>query len=339
MGSSLLRYLKMKIHSDIYNREWASITIKGSHLRSTPGRISTNEKTGKLFNWQRPTTVFGSRQDIELHCFPGREYAYHYASIVATYLSLQGRDPSVVSYIEPSPEDCIVPILTSNLQKLGPVDVVVLGYVHGLTGLTGPGHWEYGDAHNELFAWKTQRMPNGANVAFLGCRVSFWGDIAGNLVRALQQLCQVKYVLYIGKLGSLKSEHIPNSVLATGNTTSVNGANVEWHNPLADILNEDPCVIQGRHKTLPSVLDETKKWLADHIGEFDWVDPEIGHMALASIAGGTEFGYLHIVSDNLAKKFCYDLSNERLHQVLDDRKAIVTKIESRLETFFQKRYK
>ncbi|KAM0124290.1 hypothetical protein ACHAO1_011084 [Botrytis cinerea] len=120
------------------------------------------------------------------------------------------------------------------------------------------------------------------------------GLAAGNLVRALQQLCQVKCVLYVGKLGSLKSEHIPNSVLATGNTTSVNGANVEWHNHLADILNEDPCVIQGRHKTLPSVLDETKKWLADHIGELDYVDPEIGYMALASIAGGTKFGYLPI---------------------------------------------
>jgi hypothetical protein len=342
MGNSLMEYLRIKVHPDIATRDWSRILVKGSHLRSPPGRVSSIEKTDKLFNWQRPITSLGSDgQTLDLHCFPGREYVHHYASIVATYLSLQGKDPSVVRYVEPLPEDSISPFLTSNLTHLGPVDVVVLGYVHGLAGLTAFGPWKYGDAKDELFAWKTRRLSSGATVAFLGCRVSFWGDIAGALVRALQQLSQVRTVLYIGKLGSLKPEYVPNQFLATGDTTSVYGASLTWDNPLLEYLppkGEDPSIVHGRHTTLPSVLDETHDWLAAQHPSFDWVDPEIGHMALASVAGATEFGYLHIVSDNLAKKYLHDLSNERLHQVIKDRKNIVAKIEAALERFFVTRY-
>lgn len=339
MGSSLERYLQIKVHSALSEQDHSKITIRGSHLRNNPARISSIEKTGKLFNWQRPTTVSDTHDGgIELHCFPGRDYVQHYAGIVASYLALQKRDTQAVRYIEPGPEECIAPFLESNLRKLSQVDVVVLGYVHGLSRLTGSGSWIYGDETEELFAWKTFNLPSGGRGAFLGCRVSFWGDISGTLVRALQQLCQVKCVLYIGKLGSLVPEHVPNQFLATGNTSTIYGADLSWPDPLAHIIQQSGVpVIQGRHVTLPSVLDETHDWLAAHRNSFEWVDPEIGHMAMASVAGHTEFGYLHIISDNLAKKYSYDLSNERLRKVLEDRIAIVGRIEDILEKFLRTR--
>lgn len=337
MGESLTEYLRMKIHPDISNNEWPHIIVRGSHLRSAPARISTIEKSGKLFNWQRPTTTTGKHGGLELHCFPGRNYVHHYASIVATYLALKGRDPSIIKSLEPSPDECMAPLLNSNLAKLGSIDMAVLGYVHGLPGLTGSEPWEDGAAVDQLFAWRTRKLRNGMKVAFVGCRVSFWGDIAGNLVRALQQLCQVKSVLYVGKLGSLNPEHVPNRVLATGNTTSIGATRLEWHNPLAHMIDSSVRIVQGHHCTLPSVLDETHEWFSNHRKSSDWVDPEIGHMALAAAAAGMEFGYLHIVSDNLAKKYLHDLSNERLKQVLDDRSAICADIEDAIETFLQQR--
>lgn len=52
------------------------------------------------------------------------------------------------------------------------------------------------------------------------------------------------------------------------------------------------------------------------------------------LEGGTRFGYLHIVSDNLAEKYEYDLSNERARQVLDDRERLLNEIEVILGMFF-----
>lgn len=75
------------------------------------------------------------------------------------------------------------------------------------------------------------------------------------------------------------------------------------------------------------MLDETKDWLLATEKQYDFVDPEIGHMAKASLEGGTEFGYLHIISDNLARKYLHHLSNKRLTDVLIGRKGLVSKIQ------------
>ena len=91
-------------------------------------------------------------------------------------------------------------------------------------------------------------------------------------------------------------------------------------------MKHTPDVAHGIHCTLGSVLDETKDWLFAVEKRFDFVDPEIGHMAIAALEGGTEFGNLHIISDNLARKYIHDLSNERLRDVLKDRKILVSKI-------------
>jgi hypothetical protein len=45
-------------------------------------------------------------------------------------------------------------------------------------------------------------------------------------------------------------------------------------------------------------------------------------MAQASLDAGIGFGYLHIISDNVAEKYTEDLSNERINGVLLGREAL-----------------
>jgi hypothetical protein len=185
-----------------------------------------------------------------------------------------------------------------------------------------------------LFSWKKSISKRGYSIAFLGCRVSFWGDIAGNIVRALQILNSVKCVIYVGKLGSLRAESTPNHWLATGCQSVVWNELFKWTSPLESHLKISPSVAHGVHYILGSVLDETKDWLLSIRKGHDFVDSEIGHMAKASLEGRTEFGFLHIISDNLAQKYMHDLSNERLTDVLQSRKRLVLEIQGILSRFF-----
>lgn len=154
------------------------------------------------------------------------------------------------------------------------------------------------------------------------------------MVRALQRLNGARCLLYVGKLGSLRAEHVPNRWLATGHQSVVHDELVTWANPLESQLRQTSRVVKGTHCTLGSVLDETKDWLLATERQYDFVDPEISHMAKASLEGGTEFGYLHIISDNLARKYIHDLSNERRADVLRARKRLVCEIQDILGRFF-----
>lgn len=57
-------------------------------------------------------------------------------------------------------------------------------------------------------------------------------------------------------------------------------------------------------------------------------------MAKASLEGGTEYGYLHIISDNLAREYDEDLSNERCLDVIQGRKQLMCEIQDVLGHFF-----
>jgi hypothetical protein len=331
MGASLSAYLRMKVHPDIQVNTWSRIIVKGEHQRDTTiARIPSNEKMDKPFNWQRPTASVDGSGTLELRVFPGIDYVEHHAAIVATYLSLEGRNPSSVQYILPSPKERLMPLLDSNLSFMGAVDIVVIGYVDGVDRWT-QGPW---DCEDDLFSWKITTTKRGYRLAFLGCRICFWGDIGGNVVRVLQRLNGVNCVLYVGKLGSLRAKHIPNHSLASGGQSLLLGKMVTWKNPLEPHLHHAPSVKRGVHCSLGSVLNETKAWLHTMEGRCDFVDPEIGHMAKASLEGGTEYGYLHIISDNLARKYQQDLSNERRKDVVQGRKQLMGEIQDVLGNFF-----
>ena len=333
MGNSLTGYLRMKVHPEIQNKVWSRIIVKGVHERNpSKACVSPIEKIDKPFNWQRPTTSVVDPQTLQLQCFPGLDYVKHYAAITATYLSLKGERPDIVHYTLPSESECLQPLVDSNLRKMGPVDVVIVGYVHAFERWT-QGPWEGGDS-NELFSWRRILSSKGYRIAFLGCRVCFWGDIGGNVIRALQRLNEAKCVLYVGKLGSLRAEHSPNQWLATGCQSLVDKQLVRWENPLDHLVHDSPSVARGVHVSMGSVLDETQEWLRETEKEYDFVDPEIGKMAKASLEGGTEFGFIHVISDNLAMKYKHDLSNERLKAVLDGRKRLMGEVEDILSRFF-----
>ena len=333
MGQSLHEYLRPKVHPLIQNTHWSRIEVKGEHQRDPlVVRISSLEKKDKPFNWQRPTASVVGTKTLQLHCFPGIDYVQHYAAILATHLSLNKGQQDVVHYTLPSQPECLEPLLSSNLAEMGAADIIVIGYVDALEHWTR-GPWE-GNSSSKLFSWKKTTSRRGYRIAFLGCRICFWGDIGGNLVRTLQRLNGARCVLYVGKLGSLRADLVPNNRLATGCQSVVRDELVTWVNPLEPWLERSPSVAFGVHCSLGSVLDETKEWLLAAEKRYDFVDPEIGHMAKASLEGGTEFGYLHIISDNLARKYIHDLSNERLPDVLQDRKRLVSEIQGILGRFF-----
>ena len=333
MGQSLSEYLRMKVHPLIQNNDWSRIEVIGEHQRD-PSLVSipSNEKTDKPFNWQRPTASVIGTNTLQLHVFPGIDYVQHYAAIIATYLSLKKGQQDIVQYTLPSQQERMEPLLNSNLAEMGAVDIVVLGYVHAFERWTH-GPWE-GEGSDNLFSWKRITSRRGYQIAFLGCRICYWGDIGGNVVRALQRLNGARCVLYVGKLGSLRADLVPNRRLATGGQSLVGNELVTWANPLEPHVGRSPTVAFGVHCCLGSVLDETKEWLQAAEKRFDFVDPEIGQMAKASLEGGTEYGYLHIISDNLARKYPHDLSNERQTGVLQNRTRLLSEVQDILGRFF-----
>jgi hypothetical protein len=333
MGASLYDYVCTKVHADIRKGTWSRIIVRGLHERTPPTRATDSEKIDKPFNWQRPTATLIEMKTLYLNCFPGVDYVEHYAGIVATYLSLIGRDPTIVRCSLPTESECIAPLIHSNLEKMGHVDVVVLGYVHHLEKSIN-GTWQGGGSgKNDLFAWQKFHTPHGRSVSYLGCMISFWGDISGHLIRALQRLNHVKCVLYVGKAGSLHAEHQPNEWIATGNHSLIGDRIVRWDNVLSRDLRLSTKVLEGSHVTVASPLCEDRAWLEKYQPICIWVDCEVGHMAQVSNEGCTSFAYLHIVSDNIARQYPHNLSNERLKAVIASRKKLFNHIELILDSF------
>ena len=319
MGDSLPRYLGMKVHQTILERVYEEITVVGAYRRSRSSIVFQGEKQDKPFNWQRPTARVVDNH-LYIECFPGYDHVEHYAEIVATYLGIRQRQgdtltlPTSVCFEPPTCSDTQNALKATNLQEFPEgVDTVVLGLVHRLDHLTGLVDW----AGDNCFAWAVRQF-NGRRVAFVGFRPSFWGDIAGEIVHFLASRCRVREILDFGKLGSVKKGVRPNIWLSTGERSHVRGQVVDWKNVLEKSV---ACLtgqytVTGTHVTLGSVLHETKGWLAKLPSEVDFVDPEVGMMAQAAVKSGIRFGYLHIISDNVAEKYDEDLSNKRMRNVL-----------------------
>ncbi|KAF7943030.1 hypothetical protein EAE96_010975 [Botrytis aclada] len=321
MGPSLQRYLDIKVHHLVPSQPWNEIEVVGHHIRSAPAIIYNGEKSGKSFNYQRPTATILEAGKLRINCFPGRDYVKHYANIVATHLAIAGKNPGIVKITLPRKNEGYEEFMKSNLRGLAgdKTNLVLVGSIpRDMMSSSEP--WQDEEDENELFSWQTVTKPNGFKVTILQCRTSFWGDLAGDLVRCLTDICgpSLQCVIYVGKLGALAHQHTPNRTLATGEKSFVNGAFVEWENPIGEqILGKD--VARGVHYTSASVLDEDHAWFEEKRREFCWVDPEIGHMALAAGEKGVGFGFLHVVSNNLAGKFEFDLANERERVVVDHR--------------------
>ena len=84
-------------------------------------------------------------------------------------------------------------------------------------------------------------------------------------------------------------------------------------------------IINGKHYTSPSTLLEDKKWFYQNRA-FDFVDPEIGYFAKGAVESGINFSYIHIISNNLAKKHEENLSNERKTEIIEKRDNLIAEI-------------
>jgi hypothetical protein len=336
MGDSLPRYLQIKVHEAALERAYDEIIVCGAYRRYAIDSIPfEGEKRDKPFNWERPTArVEGDTLYIE--CFPGYDHIEHYAEIVSVYLAIceQRGDkltPSRnVSFLPASCSDTRTALAATNLDQFPGqgVDTGILGLVWHLPRLTDAMEWAGAGA----WQWIVRTF-GSRRVAFLGFRPAFWGDISGEVVHYLASRFGVKEVIYLGKLGALKPHVKPNTSLATGGKSLVNGRIVEWENTLQASVGRraSDSTIVGAHVTLGSVLHETKSWHAELVDEVDFVDPEIGQMSQAAVRSGVRYGYLHMITDNLGRHYEEDLSNERTEGVLEKRARLHRLVEDVLE--------
>jgi hypothetical protein len=310
----LLQYLQIKIHHLIDEQEWARIRVAGDYDRSCV--VSVKEKTGKLFNWQRPTAE-PVGDTLVIKCYPGREYVQHYALIIATYLSMRGRYRGQVDYELPNEATCQAAVRELNVDPSSD-HLVVLGW--GLEHLHGSEPWTY----HQGYAWNRLEV-EGRSLLYLGYLHSIWGDVAGRVVSRLAEL-GARRIAYIGKVGSLKPGIEPNVSLATGNRSIMATGQVTWDDFFAELAATQDGVRSGIHVSSPSILLEGHDWLHRRNGE-SFVDPEIGHMGRAARAAGIQFGYLHVISNNLTREYPTDLSNERAATVIEKRDVLLDRID------------
>jgi len=316
---SLLRYLRIKVHHLIRDHDWDSIRVVGRYDRQA--MISAHEKPGKLFNFERPTAQVHGR-DLVVKAFPGGDYVHHYALIIATYLSMTGKAADIVSHELPDAAASRAAVWQLDLDLDGDLVIVGWGLGHlapaGGTWIPGPG-----------YAWQRTHL-HGHAVVYLGFLHSIWGDVAGRVVTRLAEL-GARDVVYVGKVGALNPEIEPNTLLATGNTSLVGDTPVTWHDFFGDVATTQPGVHTGIHVTSPSILLENRDWLAEHTGHA-FVDPEIGPMGDAARHAGIGFGYLHVISNNLARHYPADLSNERHRDVIARRTVLIGRIRDIIAT-------
>jgi len=304
MGISLKPYIEMKMHHFIDSEDFNCVSIIPKYNRNS--EHSNREKTDKLFNWQRPTaTLINGKLTIE--CFPGKDYVNNYYSLISTYLIHSNRSHIKIEVTEPTANEINMAILETNIADLKYPETVILGTVEQLQSIT----------NTEWIGDGPFKMSRSKNIAFVGCEFSFWGDISKYVAKNIIQKGANK-ILYVGKLGTMNPEIEPNVSLASGNISTIEGNELAWNSFLSFDENEIDNLYIGSHITLASVMQETNSWLIKN-KQYDFVDPEIGQMAKGTISAKGSFGYLHIISDNLAKKYDEDLSNERKKEIKEKR--------------------
>jgi hypothetical protein len=313
MTRSLYRYLDIKMHELIRHEDVTRILVTGSYDRTSG--ISGVEKKGKLFNVHRPTAELAPDKTLIVKCYPGRDYVRHYAALIQTCCNLGG-DAREVRYMLPTEQECWSELIQSNINEVPVADVAIIG--SGLDRLTSS-QWHFG----QPFSWASDRLKN-MSVTFIGCKYSYWSYAGGRLVAYLGEL-GFKRVIYVGKLGALQPEVVPNEFLATGNMSAVEDEIARWTNVFAGVKREN--LIHGTHCNCPGVMMETKEWVKRH-REYDFVDSEIGQMGKFAVAAKVQFSYLHFVSDNVVKKYDEDLSNERIQMILEKRREVVATMKS-----------
>jgi hypothetical protein len=337
-GRRLIDYLEPKIHSTLKERNWKNIMVVGHYKRDSKNIATTSENRGRLYNWQRPTAEIVDEDTVKLNCFPTRNYVIHYANLVSTYLfKMHLKKDSVLQVVMPKQDAVLDLFKHTNLSNILHADIVIFGYLD-----TCPATWisskeakfsSFVFEEGQLFGWFKEKTSNGLIVAYIGCRAALWGDSIAYLVQALRMWCDFKCVLYIGRVGSLDPELKPNQTLATGGLYSVDGTRICHNNVLSKWTSKSKLVKSGSLITVASPLGEDQAWYQQWKDEFRWVDCETAYIAQAAEQANFDFGYLHIVSDNLGSQYAENLANEDDLTVQDARARLFNEIDIILELF------
>lgn len=320
MGTALRRYVLPKV-PDWVLEDGRPVQV----VAATSFLELAASKGNKLFNWRRPSFALAGGA-VRCLVTPGTAYALHYGHLLATAATMRAKAVQVTAML-PAVE-VARSFLRTSLPPLPRADAIVLGYVERLQlGNTEEIPW----VRSPGWAWKLARV-GGKSVVMLGCEFSFWGDIAGHLLAELFDRQATDWVLYVGKVGSMRTEVPPNRILASGTESLVDDHPVIWRGRLADTLPRDESVfLDARHVTVDSVIEETITWFERYSPTRDLVDPEIGHMGAAARDANMTFDYLHLVTDCLAKDYGFGLYDERSREVAHHRMLLVKKAGHMLE--------
>ena len=323
MGESLVRYLRIKIPQIVRDTEPNEIQILPDFR--IDARLNYPAKIDKRFNYIRPGVKWKGSATLQCYCFPGAYYAYHFGSIYRSFFSLSGFAGTVSLAGDVATQDQIASLLLATGLAYFPrnLDVVIVGNVDRLPVLLSSSRW----IRAGLFEWKIGKL-GSKRVGLLGCHHTLWGDISFSLMQLLAEF-GVEYVVYTGKLGSLDPVDEPNVTLATGDASwLVDGELISWQNVFGGLNSET--VQYGTHTTIRSLLEETTDWLHLERSRARFVDPEIGCMAAGAASASIHFSYLHVISDNVSRQRAVNLSNERLAQVIRQRKFAFAAIDEML---------
>ena len=173
MGTSLNRYMKIKVHPLLDEYNCSQVIIRSCFDRSCG--ISNKEKTDKLFNYIRPTAT-ANDSVLSINCFPGIDYIFHYGNIIKSYVALTNKNIDVTHYI-PSETECWNAIVESELKNIPKAHTVIMGYVEGVQWISDNSAW-HGTGN---FMWKRVQLSTGEGI-LLGCKHTYWGEIAGRIV-------------------------------------------------------------------------------------------------------------------------------------------------------------
>jgi hypothetical protein len=337
-GRRLIDYLEPKVHSTLKQRRWKTIIIAGLYRRDDKNIASLSENRGRKFNWQRPTAEIIDEDTVKLNCFPTTNYVLHYASLVSTYFSsVDSEIAPTVEVIAPKRDAAADLFSHTNLADIGHADIVIIGYLDTFppTWISSNEPMTKAGAHEKgrMFSWHKQKTRKGHTVAYLGCAAALWGDSVAYLVQAMQLICKLRCVLYVGRVGSLDPTLKPNQTLATGDLYHVDGTVLRRHNALSEWTSKSKLVQDGSLITVTSPLCEDQQWFQRWSKKHRWVDCETGYIARAAEQGNIDFGYLHIVSDNLGCQHAENLANEDEPTVQEERALLFREIDSILQLF------
>jgi hypothetical protein len=287
----------------------------------------------KRFNWVRPK-FFEARRGVQpilaAAVIPGRDYFFHYATIVRHYLHALTADTgtpiSLARY--PTAERRLASWTELDERFVRPGDRVLLGYVEAIAGLLderGAGdRLDYQE--NDFYGSFRYRLRDGSILNLLGVKYSYWGSLSAALVEGLCQQGATE-ILYIAKLGTFSSpDHIYSRIFAPDSYYVLHHDVVirKVPPPRNGVLERMPGLATGAHVSIPTVLEEDYKMrrAASEVGAQS-IDNEISQMAEAIAVHNTvcgadvSFSALHMATDYIRDEHertlstRFDLGNDK----------------------------